>query len=119
MGRYARKNLADLLADKGADSVTMVLANFHDVDDNDNAIDRAVVAFVDDEAQVSYTGAVILSAENQTALKEYCRSAWNDGNPLVTITKGAEGSLPVLTADIPVSDGQASEEALKEEAPSA
>lgn len=117
MSRYERKNLQDLFADKGTDSVTMVLANFHDVDDNETSVDRAVVAFVDDEKKMSFTGAVVLGGEDTKALKEHCRSAWADGKPLVTLTKGEEGKLPVLTAELPAA-GEGTESP-KEEAPSA
>lgn len=102
MSRYARKNLQDLFADQGTDKVTMALANFHDIDDESQKFDRAVVAFVDDVKELSYTGAVTLTGD----IKEHCRTAWVDGKPLVTLSKGAEGTLPVLTADVvaPVAD---------------
>jgi|GEM_PF-6156392 len=109
MSRYARKTLQDLFADHGPGNVTMLLANFHDVDDDNAKFDRAVVSFVDDEKAVSYTGAVILIGE---AVKEHCRSAWADGKPLVTLTPSVNGGLPEVTAELPpagegVSDGEA------------
>lgn len=111
MSRYARKNLQELFADQGQDAVTLPLANFHDVDDDHSTVDRAVVAFVDDEKQVSYTGAVTLGGTSVRALKEHCRSAWVDGKPLVTLTKSSDGVLPVLAAELPATVPVAEEQA--------
>lgn len=87
------------LRHEGADGLFAQLFWFEDVLDQDQANDRVVVGFYDEETSKSYLGVAMLKADDLAAFKSQLRSAWDGAEVWVGLfaaVDASNGGLPVL-----------------------